>query len=411
MTEGGPAQQQYMTQMVAAGGVLPRGFGTRIGNLLVSQINSNNVVGVPPVLAMDGGRAFYPSTYHPASTRAASASIVRVGSGEERAGINLDLKPIAVRRVSGRVMGPATAAANIALRLLPSDANARMSATTQFDTPQAVADGNGNFTFIGIAPGSYRLSVIRLPVTPDESLWWNTDPVAVGDEDITNLQVALQPGVQISGRIQVDSAGAPPAAAAMRTLSITPAPVPGGAAAQQRVGATRADEAGRFTTPPLMPGPYIVLAATLPQGWILKSVTVGGRDAADTPFELTPSGISDMVVTITDRISTLAGTVRDANGQASRSATVGVFPVDKNLWRIPGMSSRRVRVSLPARDGRYSFSGLPAGEYFVVAVDGAPVDFSDPAALTSLINTASRITLADGDTRTQDLSVTMVRGR
>jgi hypothetical protein len=135
----------------------------------------------------------------------------------------------------------------------------------------------------------------------------------------------------------------------------------------------------------------------------------GGIDAADRPFELSAAGVDDMVVTITDRISELSGTVRESTGQISRSAAVAVFPTDKALWPTPGLVSRRAQIAAPGRDGRYAIRGLPAGEYFVVAVGGAHADVADPESLASLAPAAMPVTLVAGQRRTLDLAVAIVR--
>jgi hypothetical protein len=125
-------------------------------------------------------------------------------------------------------------------------------------------------------------------------------------------------------------------------------------------------------------------------------------------FELTSSGITDLVVTITDKVSALTGTARDANGQPEPMATAAVFPADKTLWAPPGMASRRVQTTAPARDGRYAFRGLPAGEYLVVATDW-PADFFDNKVLSMMMADAVRVTIAEGETKSQDLRVLVKR--
>jgi hypothetical protein len=138
-------------------------------------------------------------------------------------------------------------------------------------------------------------------------------------------------------------------------------------------------------------------------------VTWQGENIADKAFTLGPAGLSDVVVTITNQISTITGLVRDGDSQPGTRATVAIFPTDKSLWRLPGMASRRVQTAAPGRDGRYTFRGLPAGEYYIAAVDWASADFSDGTVLTAVIPHASKLTLGDGETRTQDLRVAVMR--
>jgi hypothetical protein len=152
----------------------------------------------------------------------------------------------------------------------------------------------------------------------------------------------------------------------------------------------------------------MIAVTNVPAGWTVKSVTAGGQNAIDRPFDVPATGVDDLVVTISPRISTLAGVARDANGQTAPASTVAVFPVDMALWPPPGIGSRRIQTTAPARDGAYTFRALPAGEYFVIATDGAS-DFSDPLARTAIISAASRVTINEGERTTQDLRVVVKR--
>ena len=59
---------------------------------------------VPPPI--DGARLFaYPSLYYPAASSVSSAAIVTVASGQERTGIDLQVRPVPMVKVSGTVVG------------------------------------------------------------------------------------------------------------------------------------------------------------------------------------------------------------------------------------------------------------------------------------------------------------------
>jgi hypothetical protein len=80
-----------------------------------------------------------------------------------------------------------------------------------------------------------------------------------------------------------------------------------------------------------------------------------------------------------------------------------VFSTERAYW-TPG--SRRVQQARPASDGRYRLAGLPAGEYFVCALtDLDRSQLYDPAFLESLVSGSFKITLADGEKKTQDLKL------
>ena len=188
-------------------------------------------------------------------------------------------------------------------------------------------------------------------------------------------------------------------------------PLPGSVAALAGAGNRAPIGAdNRFRALQLIPGSYVVtLDSPRTTGWIIKSLVVNGRDAFGRPAEIATSGANDIVVTITDQITTLTGAVRDASGQIAPSTTVVAFAVDRNLWPAPGVASPRARAAAPDRNGRYVLRGLPPGEYYVAAVAGSGVDLSDPAVLMSLMLTAPRVTLAEGESKSQDVRVTVVR--
>ena len=409
--EGGATMQAYMKQVIAMGSLLPRGVGVRVGNFLVSQFGMQNAWVVPPFQVQDGRQFFYPTTFHPSSLSVAAASVVTVSPGEEKAGIDVSLRPVPARRVSGRVVGPDGPVAGIAVRLIAADADPGDAMWgIAAETPQTVADGAGDFTLLGIAPGTYTLKVLRAS-EPTEPVWWAADSITVGaDTDVTNLTVSLQSGAPIGGRLVVEGSGPQPVTAALKSISIKPTPLAGTASSLMGMAGwvVHPDDSGRFMTGPMVPGPYMTVVSNLPSGFALKSVTLGAQNAADKPFELTPSGITDLVVTITDKVSALTGTARDANGQPEPMATVAVFPVDKALWPPPGMASRRIQTTAPGRDGRFSFRGLPAGEYLVVATDW-PADFSDTRVVATLMSDAVRVTLNDGEARSADVRVLVKR--
>jgi hypothetical protein len=63
-----------------------------------------------------------------------------------------------------------------------------------------------------------------------------------------------------------------------------------------------------------------------------------------------------------------------------------------------------------SRQGAFSFAGVPAGDYFVVAMSNqADANWQNPKTLEMLSRTATLVTLRDGDKRTVDLTSGTVR--
>ena len=89
-----------------------------------------------------------------------------------------------------------------------------------------------------------------------------------------------------------------------------------------------------------------------------------GRDTLDTPVDLR-EGTDGAVITFTDRITELSGTIQDASGQPAPEYHVVVFARDKAYWAA---QSRRIRTARPGVDGKYVMPNLPPGEYLMTAV-------------------------------------------
>jgi hypothetical protein len=134
----------------------------------------------------------------------------------------------------------------------------------------------------------------------------------------------------------------------------------------------------------------------------VKSAIVNGQDAMDVPFEVQgDDDIANAVVTVTDQLSELSGTVTWSSGASASDYTVIIAPADPRYW-IPG--ARRIQSARPTSVGRYVFRGLPAGNYLLAVVtELEPGSQYDPAFLKVLSGAAVRVTIADGGRHVQDI--------
>ena len=81
--------------------------------------------------------------------------------------------------------------------------------------------------------------------------------------------------------------------------------------------------------------------------------------------------------------------------------TVIAFSTDQQFWRA---QSRHIQAARTDATGAFRLRGLPPGDYFVVAVDGVEQgEWFDPAYLEQARAARRRITLTEGEKKTQDL--------
>jgi len=145
-------------------------------------------------------------------------------------------------------------------------------------------------------------------------------------------------------------------------------------------------------------------------GWVVDSIVAGDKDITDRPFDL-QSDLTSLIITFTDRPSTVTGVIRNARGEISPTAMAVAFPIDPERWTDYGPEPRLLQSAVAGRDGAYTFKHLPAGEYYVVAIDAAESGWRDPRTLEALAGQAQRITTERAQTgpKTLDLTLKAVR--
>jgi hypothetical protein len=437
--------------LMSSGGPYPSSSGHRVGDLIFTPGGSRGLgSGLTVPAPVDDRRMYvYPTTYYPAAASVDQAAVVKLASGDERSGADLQLKLVPGVRVSGMVTGPDGPVKNTGVKLYAVGVEALNGVFQNLESSSTVTDGSGAFTFLGVTPGQYTLKVIRvprpiqpasapsnmtsievsgpggqmmmgvsmsgpgsvgppLPLPPDPTLWASTS-VNVADRDLDGIAVALRAGIRVSGRLQFEGTKTPPGPdqlqrATVMLTSSTETRVFGAVAPGSRV-----ESDGRFHTQGFTPGRYqitasIPAAGASSAGWTLKSAMLEGRNLTDDPLALESDDVSGVVITFTDQTTQLVGSVVNSRGQPDKTAEVIVFPADSQSWRQGVTNARRIRTARASSAGNYELSNLPPGEYFAIAVsDDASGDTQDPKYLESLIGGTTRVTLADGEKKVQNL--------
>ena len=440
-----PVSDEYMSSnsplMTWLGGSRGGLAGTAMdagdASVALLDIARSGPIGNTPSIAgitADGRVLAYETQFYPGVTSISSATIVGLKSGDDRAGVNFQLRPVPAVKISGTLAGPGGPSPNTVIRLVSADTNA-MSADPEIG--ETLTGPDGRFTFLGVTPGSYTIKALRLPrlratpaaetttvmaagnnnnslisfgggnaiTIPDDPALWGETPLSVGDRDVADVAVTLHAGARINGHIEFVGTSAKPTAQ-FGSGSITIERADGQRSVNYRLDSAQVDAQWRFTTYGQQPGQYFVRVQYPPPNWYLKSVMFGGRDISIVPLDIAESSIDDVIITLTDTtLSEISGTVTNERGQPYAEATIVAFPADRSLWTRTGQNPRNFRGAGVTSSGSYAIANLPAGEYFVAAITVAPAEWMDPKTLDVLSRDAARVVIGDGEKKTQALHV------
>jgi hypothetical protein len=402
---GGLTSEKMLMEKVAAARaseLMSRGL---VSEGAVSSIRASSLSGpaLPP--ADDGKPMAYPTTFYPASGVAAMATIMSLESGEQRAGIDLQIRLV---QVGGEDM------------------------TTDLDTATAFTDAGGNFLMPGVPTGQYVLSALQMPkgfikintdvgkggelsntIVSAESgdpVQWAALQIAVGDTDVTDVQVMLRPGLRVSGRLEFEGSAPVPTIDQLARLPVVIEQADGRFQSASTPPGRVDGAAKTFSSMGVIPGKYFVRLGSAPPGWTLKSITYQSRDVSTVPFELESSDASGIVITFTDQPTEILGAVRDTTGNPDENAAVLVFPADPLQWIDFGSNPRALKNVRVTAAGRFQANGLPAGDYLVVAVkDDAAVDWMNPAFLQAASRLATKVRVAHGESHSVELRTTDIK--
>jgi uncharacterized protein (DUF2141 family) len=393
--------------------------------------SGNNAAPVTPAPSVG-----YAPIYFPGTPLVTEAQRIRLGAGDERESISFEVARVPVAAIEGTVSGNVPNLAGVQMAIVPEVREVRVAGGPPSMT--AVPPNElGEFKYGNLAPGHYQVVARALGGAPEpvsgaggrgrvggagsavvsgtgETLYAEAD-VEIRGQDVKGLSLALRPGGVISGALVFDSGGTPPpsdlsririgvALASGASWYSTPAIRVGNVLSDVPQVGVNAN--GTFRISALGPAQYTV-TCTLPPDmakvWAVRSVMSEGRDLLDTTLTGLSTNLRDVKVTLSDKRTLLAGSLRSETGTPASEYFVIAFSTDRSHWQ-PG--SRRSLSARPATDGSFLFSDLPAGEYFIAALsDLDPLEWQESAFLAQVVPAALKVTLVEGEKKRQDLRV------
>jgi len=364
----------------------------------------------------------YAPVYFPGTVAAAQAGTVTLNIGEERASVDFQLVRVPLARIEGTVVN-STGQPIDNVQITLTDAAPSVPGAVTMGTR---IDAEGRFQLANVPPGSYRLTARAVVSQPGAAgqqqgpfggragrgglgpqstavRLWGSVEVPVDGRNLTNVLVPLQQGLTVTGRIAFQGAAQPPTDLTRIRVNLMPSD-PGAAGGPPQNAAGMVDATGKFTIASVIPGLYRLNAGGAGNGWFLDSAIVDGQDTLDFAFEVKPgSAPSGATITFTDKQAQLSGRIANQRGEPAPEQTLILYPSDERYW-VP--QSRRIRSTRPSTDGQFTFAGIPAGEYKIVAmVDVETGAWFDPAFLQQVDAASTRVTIGEGEKKVQNLQI------
>jgi protocatechuate 3,4-dioxygenase beta subunit len=237
-----------------------------------------------------------------------------------------------------------------------------------------VIDEHGAFDIKGVPPGSYTAWLTPTRARGLEALFDDKSPytmridqsVHVTDGDVNDLRITPLAGGRIRGRLRMDD-GRKQDWSDMILRFTSDSGRHGGAVVGSEDFSPLVKRDGSFATPlPALAGSYHVhlsRAGTVPEGYFVKRVTVGGKDVSDSGFTVAGGDVA-LDVVLSANSAALEGTAVDA--QSNPAPDVQVFCIPNNSRRMRFDLYRKVTTDA---HGHFRLQGVTPGEYEVLAID------------------------------------------
>ena len=368
------------------------------GRYLVSVGDAYNLAAAG--VAADRSK-YYKQVFYPAAGEASAATEVEVSAGGEVTGIDITLGlPVKVYRIGGRIVDQATAKSlpGVGLTVMIEDERGRQRG--EISGPWRT-NAAGDFSIGGAPPGRYRIR----PDGDDASNTYGEEiSLEIKDQDATGVEIKMQRGSSISGKVVSDGVGNSVELLPMKEF-ILMADVGVPISLNEGPGVTKIKDDGSFRISGLRPGRVkLLLTASTPgsREFSLLSVESANGMALNEGFEIGQGEeVTGLRVVVGRGNCVLRGQVKVEGGEL---AGVSLYLLYRRMIDAPGSYHT---AQLDAR-GRFVIEKLVAGEYELMA-GPMSVTVSGEAGATTMSRMPTvkeRVTLTAG--RSAEVTLVMV---
>ena len=324
-------------------------------------------------------------TYYPNAVSPSGAAQIEVASGAEVAGLDFRLVKTRRAKVSGRVAPRGNHQVSF-VDLAPMGLG-RMPDFQR--TRHVMTDGEGNFTFRGVEPGRYGVSIDN---QPDEKRKSPYAEIEVAVADVEGLQLGFGTNPDIDGIVRTEGASEciqKPFVVDLESENNT----------LRHVRAqVKEDGAFKLMDVPLLKMRVSAFSSSLADCYV-KSIRLGNREQEEMTADL-GEGPGVLVITLSPKAAWVTGSVTDAKGRPAANGAVALIAKDsKGASQIASLSQSDPK-------GAFAIQGLRPGLYTIFAFDKADGGFlRDSELLKKYEEKGEAIELKESDRVTKDLKL------
>ncbi len=328
--------------------------------------------------------------YYPGVADPTLAAPVTVRAGADAGGVTMVVRPAPVTTIDVTIDTSGREISNSRLMRLPIDDRWGPPVWNSMDGRRLASVPAGRFLLVASGDEVQGSTQSRL---------WSTQEITSDGATPLSVTLVLQAGGRVSGRLVFEGT-------ARRPDALGALLVPIGTFSMRTLGGTHRNatiDQREFSIADVLPGRYLLRVSEIyPSSlWMLRSITMGGQNMLDRPVEITAGAdLGNVVVTFTDQVTEISGTVTDTAGKPVPLEAVVVFPADSTHWRQPSLLTF---VGSTDTSGRYRITGVPPGDYRVAATEKGERS-ALPSLLPKLLPTAVAVAIAPGDRRVVNLT-------
>ena len=233
--------------------------------------------------------------------------------------------------------------------------------------PNFSSFNNNTVEFHGVLPGSYMLTGTLRSTDRPEVMGYARQIVEVQNHDVELTAPSFNPGFDIAGSVQVDTAAPFP----LDKLRVNLRPDETAGYIPNPSATVAAD--GAFQLHMVQPESYRLLTMPIPAGAYLKGVKLGNREPPDLQVDFS-GGAAPLTILLGTDGGRIEGTVQNGAGDPLPRARVVLAPDGRQRSR-----EDRLKPGISDAKGHYVFADVPPGEYrLFVWEDADPNAIMDP---------------------------------